>query len=101
MLRLIALLFLAAPAFAATPDAGVKPRMAVLYFDASTTDADLTAFTKGLAALLITDFTANPGLQVRRRLPPETPPSTPRRIWLVTRVPAVRIADFATDSIAP
>jgi TolB-like protein len=67
MLRLAALLFLAVPAFAATPDAGVKPRIAVLYFDSSTTDADLTAFTKGLAALLITDFTANTGLRVLER----------------------------------
>jgi TolB-like protein len=67
MLRLTALLLLAAPAFAATPDAGNKPRVAVLYFDASTTDADLTAFTKGLAALLITDFAANPGLKVLER----------------------------------
>ena len=67
MLRLTALLFLAVPAFAAVPDAGAKPRVAVLYFDANTTDPDLTAFTKGLAALLITDFTANPGLQVLER----------------------------------
>ena len=67
MLRLTALLFLAVPAFAAAPDAGVKPRVAVLYFDASTTDADLTAFTKGLAALLITDFTANESLRVLER----------------------------------
>jgi TolB-like protein len=68
MLRLSALLLLlAVPAFAATPDAGVRPRVAVIYFDASTTDADLTAFTKGLAALLITDFTANPALQVLER----------------------------------
>ncbi|MDP2270825.1 MAG: CsgG/HfaB family protein [Archangium sp.] len=67
MLRLAALLLLAVPALAATPDAGVKPRVAVLYFDASTTDADLTAFTKGLAALLITDFTANPALKVLER----------------------------------
>ncbi len=67
MLRLTVLLFLAVPAFAAAPDAGVKPRVAVLYFDASTTDADLTAFTKGLAALMITDFTANPALIVLER----------------------------------
>jgi TolB-like protein len=67
MLRLAALLFLAGPAFAAPPDAGVRPRVAVLYFDASTTDPDLAAFTKGLAALLITDFTSNPGLRVLER----------------------------------
>ena len=67
MVRLAALLFLAVPALAATPDAGVRPRLAVVYFEASTTDADLTAFTKGLAALLISDFTANPGLKVLER----------------------------------
>jgi TolB-like protein len=69
MFRLTALLLLAVPAFAAAPsaDAGARPRIAVLYFDASTTDADLTAFTKGFAALLITDFAANPGLQVLER----------------------------------
>ena len=67
MLRLTALLLLAVPAFAATPDAGARPRVAVLYFDVSTTDADLAAFSKGLAALLITDFTANPGLLVLER----------------------------------
>lgn len=61
------LLVLALPAFAAAPDAGSRPRVAVLYFDASTTDADLAAFTKGFAALLITDFTANPGLKVLER----------------------------------
>ncbi len=65
MLRLTAMLFLlAAPALAASPDAGRKPRVAVLYFDASTTDPYIIAFTKGLAALLVTDFTANPGLDV-------------------------------------
>ena len=68
MLRLAALLFLAVPAFAAAPvDAGVRPRVAVLYFDASTTDPDLQAFTKGLAALLIADFTANPAMRVLER----------------------------------
>lgn len=68
MLRLAPLLFLlAGPAFAAAPDAGQRPRVAVLYFDASTTDPDLQAFTKGLAALLITDFTANESLRVLER----------------------------------
>ena len=68
MLRLAALLFLAVRAFAAAPvDAGVRPRVAVLYFDASTTDPDLQAFTKGLAALLIADFTANPAMRVLER----------------------------------
>lgn len=67
MPRLAALLFLALPAFAAAPDAGSRPRVAVLYFDASTIDPELQAFTKGLAALLITDFTANPALRVLER----------------------------------
>jgi TolB-like protein len=61
------LLLLALPALAAPPDAGAKPRVAVLYFEPATTDADLAAFTKGMAELLIADFTSNPGLVVLER----------------------------------
>lgn len=67
MFRLALLLLLALPALAAPPDAGTRPRVAVLYFDPLTTDPDLAMFSKGLAALLITDFTANPGLRVLER----------------------------------
>jgi TolB-like protein len=41
--------------------------MAVLYFDPMTTDVDLQMFAKGLASLLITDFTSNPRLVVIER----------------------------------
>lgn len=68
MLRLSALLvLLAAPAFAQSKDAGVRPQVAVLYFDPITTDPDLQMFGKGLASLLITDLTANDGLRVLER----------------------------------
>lgn len=67
MVRLVALVsLLGLPALAA-PDAGAKPRIAVLYFDPQTPDADLQSFTKGLASLLITDFIENPGLVVLER----------------------------------
>lgn len=68
MLRLSALLLLlAAPARAEGTVAGARPRLAVLYFDPMTTDVDLQMFAKGLASLLITDFTANPRLLVVER----------------------------------
>lgn len=67
MLRLTALLFLAVPAFAATPDAGSKPRIAVLYFEAATTNVELQVFTKGLASLMISDFVATDRLAVLER----------------------------------
>lgn len=67
MLRLAALIFLAVPAFAAAPDAGAKPRVAVLYFDCASTDLELQAFTKGFASLLISDLVATDQLQVIER----------------------------------
>ncbi len=55
MLRLAWLmLLLAAPAFAA--DAGVKPRIAALYYLNKTGNEDLGFFAKGLSALLINDL---------------------------------------------
>lgn len=67
MVRLAALLFLAVPAFAATPDAGVKPRIAVLYFEARTDDPDMQSFAKGLAELMINDLLATEAMRVVER----------------------------------
>jgi TolB-like protein len=68
MLRLSTLLvLLAAPSFAQSTDAGVRPRVAVLYFVPNTTDPELQAFGKGLASLMITDFVNYPSLQVLER----------------------------------
>ncbi len=64
---LAALLFLAVPAFAATPDAGVKPRVAVLYFEPRTNDPDMTVFAKGLAELMINDLLATEAMRVIER----------------------------------
>lgn len=62
-------LCLASFAFGQKPDPKIegKPRFAVLYFDADTNNADLAAFTKGLAALLISDFATNDQLAVVER----------------------------------
>ncbi len=67
MLRLTALLFLAVPALAATPDAGVKPRVAVLYFEPRTNDPDMIVFAKGLAELMINDLLATDAMRVIER----------------------------------
>jgi TolB-like protein len=66
MLRLLAvLLLLAAPAFAGV-DAGHPTRVAVLYFDVQSSDPELSFFSKGLAAMMITDLASSP-LQVVER----------------------------------
>lgn len=66
MVRLFAvLLLLAGPAFAGA-DAGRPTRIAVLYFDVQSTNAELAIFSKGLAAMMITDLAASP-LQVVER----------------------------------
>ncbi len=66
MVRLFALVFLlAGPAFAG-PDAGHPARVAVLYFDVQATNPELAVFSKGLAAMMITDLAASP-LQVVER----------------------------------
>ncbi len=70
MIRLCALLLLflqASRAFAATPDAGAKPRVAVLYFEGLTSDVELQNFSKGLASLLISDLVATDKLIVVER----------------------------------
>lgn len=59
-------LLLSLPAFAQA-DAGKRPRVAALYFDAATTNTELQVFAKGFAALLITDLTANDQLDVVER----------------------------------
>lgn len=64
---LLLLVWLAGSAFAGGPDAGRKPRVAVLYFDVLSTNADLKVFSKGLAELLISDLVANDGLEVLER----------------------------------
>lgn len=58
-------LLLAGSSFA--QDAGVRPRFAVLYFDAPPGDAELVDFSKGFASMLISDFAANEQLQVIER----------------------------------
>jgi TolB-like protein len=66
MVRLFAiLLLLAGPAFAGA-DAGRPTRIAVLYFDVQSTNAELAVFSKGLAAMMITDLAGSP-LQVVER----------------------------------
>lgn len=68
MVRLAALcLTLALPAFAATPDAGKKPRVAVLYFEGLTADADVQVLAKGFAELLINDLLATEAVDVVER----------------------------------
>ena len=67
MIRLSVLLLLAAPAFAATPDAGVKPRIAVLYFEPRTDDPDMKVFATGLAELMINDLLATESMRVVER----------------------------------
>lgn len=67
MLRLFVLLLLAAPVFAATPDAGVKPRVAVLYFEPRTDDAEMKVFATGLAELMINDLLATDSMRVVER----------------------------------
>jgi TolB-like protein len=68
MFRLSALLLmLAAPVLAATPDAGVKPRIAVLYFEPRTADPDMIIFAKGLAELMINDLLATDAVRVVER----------------------------------
>lgn len=58
----------AVPALAADKAQEKPPvRIAVLYFDVLTQDAELQAFTKGLAAMMITDLAMAPGLQVVER----------------------------------
>lgn len=65
MFRALALSFLlATPVLAA--DAGRPVRVAVLYFDVLSADPDLAAFSKGLAAMMITDLAAS-SLQVVER----------------------------------
>lgn len=68
MFRLSALLLLlAAPTLAAAPDAGVKPRLAVLYFEPRTNDPDMIVFSKGLAELMINDLLATDAVRVVER----------------------------------
>ncbi|MBL8916811.1 MAG: hypothetical protein JNM17_39275 [Archangium sp.] len=69
ILRRVLLVALAAlPSFAADKPAEKPPvRIAVLYFDVLTQDAELQAFTKGLAAMMITDLAMAPGLQIVER----------------------------------
>jgi hypothetical protein len=69
-MRLGALLLtmLAAPGFAAEKgDGGSRPRVAVFYFEPHTPDVELQVFTKGLAALMISDLAAHEGLNVVER----------------------------------
>ena len=61
------LLLLAAPALAAAPDAGVKPRIAILYFEPRTNDPDMIVFAKGLAELMINDLLATDAVRVVER----------------------------------
>ena len=50
------------------PDGGrERPRIAVLYFQSAGGSEDVAAFTKGLAALLISDLTQVPGIDVVER----------------------------------
>lgn len=67
-LSMLLLLFLsAAPSLAAAPDAGVKPRIAVLYFEPRTDDADMKVFATGLAELMINDLLATDAMRVVER----------------------------------
>ena len=66
MVRFFALLLLlAGPAFGGA-DARRPTRIAVLYFDVQATNPELAVFSKGLAAMMITDLAASP-LQVVER----------------------------------
>lgn len=70
MIRLSVLLLLALPAaraLAAPPDAGSKPRVAVLYFEGLTSDVELQNFSKGLASLLISNLVATDKMIVVER----------------------------------
>jgi TolB-like protein len=65
LLALLALPALAAPP---PPPAAAKPvRVAVLYFDVLSQSAELQAFTKGFAAMMITDLAPTEGLTVLER----------------------------------
>jgi len=66
MARLLAVLLLLSSAAFAGPDAGRPTRVAVLYFDVQSTNPELAVFSKGLAAMMITDLAASP-LQVVER----------------------------------
>jgi len=66
--RLVALtLLFAVPALAAEPDAGSKPRVAVLYFKSASVDPELEAFSKGFASLILTDLIATDRVTVVER----------------------------------
>ncbi len=67
MVRLFALLIVALSGQAQAADAGTRPRIAVLYFETGTTDVELQAFSKGLAALMTTDLSSNEQLDVLER----------------------------------
>ena len=59
------LVLLSFPALAG-PDAGHPTRIAVLYFDVQATNPELAVFSKGLAAMMITDLAAAPVQVVER-----------------------------------
>lgn len=63
--QLAVLVLLSLPAFAG-PDAGHPTRIAVLYFDVQSTNPELALFSKGLAAMMITDLAAAPVQVVER-----------------------------------
>lgn len=65
--RLLLLALAASPALAAAPAEPKPVRIAVLYFDVLTQDVELTAFSKGLAAMMITDLATAQGVQVVER----------------------------------
>ena len=69
MSRLALPLAVLLPAIAfAQADAGAgRPRVAVLYFQAATTDPELTAFTKGVASLLISELANHDQIEVVER----------------------------------
>jgi TolB-like protein len=68
MLRVASLaLILASTALAAAPDAGRKPRIAVLYFEGLTKDEDVQVLAKGYAELLINDLLATGAVDVIER----------------------------------
>lgn len=68
MFRVAALsLLFALPSLAATPDAGKKPRIAVLYFEGLTKDEDVQVLAKGYAELLINDLLATGAMDVIER----------------------------------
>ncbi len=68
MTRAVALSSLIAVAFTASSAfAGEKPRVAVLYFDISSTDPEHQVLKKGIAEMLITDIAADPAITVVER----------------------------------